>query len=66
MNKIPRKYKKFDKMDDEEFSKYILETYNRECMKHDKVYIVFNFVGRAEITSESKSMIVYWLDLFGK
>lgn len=62
MNKIPKKYKKFDKMNNIKFAEYVWDNY------HYKVYIcadaleVYNYFGKLIIRGDSKKMIIYWLD----
>lgn len=62
MKKIPRAFKKFDKMDDNDFILYIWNTYSYNTYKDGKVYVVKTYFGRTLIKSESKKMIVYWLE----
>lgn len=65
-NKIPRKFKKlFDKMDYKEFTVFIKETYGYECtFNMNGTITVWNYFGKDVITSDSQSMIAYWLAIF--
>ena len=63
MAKIPHKYNKFDKMSFSEFAEYVFNTYEYKAYLDDNGIIsVYTYFGREVIKSDSKKMIIYWLD----
>lgn len=66
-SKIPKKFKKYDKMSDTDFEKWLKRTYNYTCtFESNGVITVWNYFGKDVITCDSKSMIAYWLAIFKK
>lgn len=64
-NKIPRKFKKYDKMNDNEFATFIKAKYGYTCtFGKDGSITVWNYFGKDVIIGDSKCMIAYWLAIF--
>lgn len=66
MKKIPRSYKKFNKMSLYELGDYIYITYNYKLYKEGDYYTVYNYFGRCVIKADSPDMLVYWLDFIAE
>lgn len=71
--RIPRQFKKYDKMGDPEFYEFIRKEYGYFLTfvyekhitgKEIKKYVVDNYFGKNIITADSKSMVAYWLAIF--
>lgn len=65
---MPRKYKRFDKMSDEAVATLIYKYWNLKLYWDDesKEYVVFTYFGRSAYRSDTKSKMMYLLDIFEK
>ena len=68
--KIPKKYKKFNKMSVSELAEFIKIAYNFTLIydAKEKKYWVYGLepCGAGKISCEDAAMLVYWLDLTQK
>ena len=65
-SKIPRRFKKFNKMPFFELASYVKMNFNYELVydKENKFYQVYNYFGKCLIQCDSPDMIIYWLSIF--
>ena len=68
MGKMPRKYKRFDKMSDIAVATLIYKTWNLKMYwdEQNQEYVVYTYFGRSIYRTDTKSKMMYLLDLFEK
>lgn len=65
-SKIPKRFKKFNRMPFFELASYVKMNFNYELQfdKDTRYYQAFNYFGKCVVQCDSPDMLIYWLSIF--